>query len=173
MVHRGPTHRADLHVCKPGHLIAPPPQPASAAHQISMCSTHTLRADMQLVTEPDDLLMPRPSQQTQHMNSSMDAYRADMQQMEGKWSQWWRQSTDMCDNLQQQMALLTSQQEATAQRLDHLHHQVITLTPLSYPSLAPASPLSYHRLASVSPLPHSCLASVSPQSHPGLAPVLP
>ena len=58
------------------------------------------------------------------------AYRADMQQMEGKWSQWWQQSTDMCNNVQQQMALLSSQQEATAQRLNHLHHQVITFTPL-------------------------------------------
>lgn len=79
-----------------------------------------------------------------------------MQQMEGKWSHWWRQSTDMCDNLQQQMALLTAQQEATAQRLDHLHYQVITLTPLSHPCLA---------------LPHSCLTPVSPLSQPPGSPL--
>ena len=102
---------------------------------------------------------------------SMDAYRADMQQMEGKWSQWWRHSTDMCDNLQQQMALLTAQQEATAQRLDHLHHQVISsLAPLSHPCLPP---LCHPCLTPVSHLSHPCLTPVSPLSNPCLTPASP
>lgn len=67
----------------------------------------------------------------------MATYRADMQQMEGSWSHWWRQSTDMCSNLQQQMALLASQQEATAQHLQHLQLQVCTL-------FTPAAPFPIH-----------------------------
>ena len=75
-------------------------------------------------------------------------YRADMQQMEGKWNQWWRQSTNMCDNLQQQMALLASQQEATAQHLQHLQIQVHTFAtsaPLPPPP-GPAPPHAHHPL---------------------------
>ncbi len=47
-----------------------------------------------------------------------------MQQLDGKWSQWWRQSSDMCDNLQHQMSLLCSQQEVTTQRMQQLETQV-------------------------------------------------
>ncbi len=47
-----------------------------------------------------------------------------MQQLDSKWSQWWQQSTGMCDNLQQQMGMLCSQQEATAQRLHQLETRV-------------------------------------------------
>ncbi len=50
--------------------------------------------------------------------------RGDMQQLDGKWSQWWRQSSDMCDNLQHQMSLLCSQQEVTTQRMQQLGTQV-------------------------------------------------
>jgi hypothetical protein len=47
-----------------------------------------------------------------------------MQQLDGKWSQWWRQSSDMCDKLQHQMSLLCSQQEVTTQRMQQLEGQV-------------------------------------------------
>ena len=51
-----------------------------------------------------------------------------MQQLDGKWSEWWRQSTDMCDSLQQQMGVVCSHQEATSQRLHHLEAQVPPLS---------------------------------------------
>ena len=50
--------------------------------------------------------------------------RVDMQQMDNKWAGWWQQSQHMCVNLQQQMGLLTSQHEATTQRLLQLESQV-------------------------------------------------
>ncbi|DBA90428.1 TPA: hypothetical protein ACH3X1_003700 [Trebouxia sp. C0004] len=58
------------------------------------------------------------------VESAMAQIRADMQQLDGKWSQWWRQSSDMCDNLQHQMSLLCSQQEVTTQRMQQLETQV-------------------------------------------------
>ena len=48
-----------------------------------------------------------------------------MQQLDGKWSQWWQQSQHMHDTLQQQVAALGQQQDSTAQRLDHLQDQVM------------------------------------------------
>lgn len=59
-----------------------------------------------------------------------------MQQLDGKWSEWWRQSTDMCDSLQQQMGVVCSHQEATSQRLHHLEAQVPPplMLPLTLPS---------------------------------------
>ncbi|KAL0042529.1 hypothetical protein WJX79_002525 [Trebouxia sp. C0005] len=61
---------------------------------------------------------------TSTVDSAMAQMRADMQQLDGKWSQWWRQSSDMCDSLQHQMSLLCSQQEVTAQRMQQLESQV-------------------------------------------------
>lgn len=50
-----------------------------------------------------------------------------MQQLDGKWGRWWQQSQGMCDNLQQQMGLLTSQHEASMQRVLDLESQVSKL----------------------------------------------
>ncbi|KAL0049780.1 hypothetical protein WJX82_009760 [Trebouxia sp. C0006] len=61
---------------------------------------------------------------TSTVESAMAQMRGDMQQLDGKWSQWWRQSSDMCDNLQHQMSLLCSQQEVTTQRMQQLETQV-------------------------------------------------
>lgn len=152
-----PTQRADLHACKPGHLLAPPPPiPISKCSASEQYVQHTHSGQTRSML-PNLAIETLPIPANTAHRQQYDAYRADMQQMEGKWSQWWRQSTDMCDNLQQQMALLTSQQEATAQRLDHLHHQVIILAPLSHPFVSPQS--------------HLCLTLTSPLTHPCLAPM--
>lgn len=54
-----------------------------------------------------------------------------MQQLDGKWSSWWQQSTERSDLVQQQVAVLSQQQEATAQRLLQLQQQVRRPTKLS------------------------------------------
>ena len=51
-----------------------------------------------------------------------------MHQLDNKWSQCWQKNTVMCDTLQQQVVLLSQQQEATAQRLHQLQDQVSRAT---------------------------------------------